>query len=62
MLSVVLPVYNEQEMIAIASETISRILAERDIPYEILFVEDGPETTLGRRSSWPQSATQRSAV
>ena len=62
MLSVILPAYNEQEMIAMAGETISNILTKQAIPYEILFVEDGPETTLGRRSSWPQSATQRSAV
>ena len=58
MLSVILPAYNEQEMIAIAGETISRILAEQDIPYEILFVDDG-----SRDNTWKeiQAAAERSA-
>ena len=41
MLSVILPAYNEQEMIARAAQTVSRILAEEQIDYELLFVDDG---------------------
>ncbi|MDY3250381.1 MAG: glycosyltransferase family 2 protein [Candidatus Choladocola sp.] len=41
MLSVVLPAYNEEKMIQKASETVSRILSDADIEYEIVFVNDG---------------------
>ena len=41
MLSVILPAYNEQDMIMLAAETISSILTQADIPFEILFVNDG---------------------
>lgn len=41
MLSVVLPAYNEEKMISKAAETIGRILSGADIPYEIVFVNDG---------------------
>ncbi len=41
MLSVILPSYNEEKMIALAAETISRILDEAAIDHELLFVDDG---------------------
>ena len=41
MLSVVLPAYNEEQMIARAADTISRILQAEAISFEILFVDDG---------------------
>lgn len=41
MLSVIIPAFNEQENIAAASDTIGGILKAEDIPYEIVFVDDG---------------------
>ncbi len=41
MLSVILPAYNEEKMIALAARTISGILRDAGIGYEILFVDDG---------------------
>lgn len=41
MLSVVLPAYNEELMVRKAAEVISSLLTENDIPYEIIFVDDG---------------------
>ena len=41
MLSVILPAYNEEKMIALAAETIGRILDEAAIDHELLFVDDG---------------------
>lgn len=41
LLSVVLPAYNEEKMIAKAAETIGRILDGAQINYEIVFVDDG---------------------
>ena len=41
MLSVIIPAYNEEEMISKTSETISGILDEAGIEFELLFVNDG---------------------
>ena len=41
MLSVILPSYNEEAMIATAAETVSRILDEAGIAHELLFIDDG---------------------
>ena len=41
MLSVILPSYNEEKMIETAAKTISGILCDADIAYELLFVDDG---------------------
>lgn len=41
MLSVILPSYNEEKMIAAAQERLSAILREAGIEYELLFVDDG---------------------
>ena len=41
MLSVILPAYNEEQMIAVASRTVTGILDEAGIEHELLFVDDG---------------------
>ena len=41
MLTVILPAYNEEEMVAAAAGTITQILLRENIPCEILFVDDG---------------------
>ena len=41
MLSVIIPAYNEEEMIAKTSHVISGILAEENIEHELLFINDG---------------------
>lgn len=41
MLSVILPSYNEEKMIAIAADRLHGILSEAGIDYELLFVDDG---------------------
>ncbi len=41
MLSVVIPAYNEQEMVPVAAETIHKILAAEKIEHELIFVDDG---------------------
>ena len=41
MLTVILPAYNEEAMIEMAGSVISGILQREDIPYEILFIDDG---------------------
>ena len=41
LLSVIIPAYNEQEMIPITAAAIANILEQAEIPYELLFVNDG---------------------
>ena len=41
MLSVILPAYNEEKMIQKAADTLDRILEDAEIPYELVFVNDG---------------------
>ena len=41
MLSVVIPSYNEQEMVPVAAKEIGRILTRAEIPFELIFVDDG---------------------
>ena len=41
MLSVILPSYNEEKMISVAAETLAGILDAAEIPYELLFINDG---------------------
>ena len=41
MLSVVIPAYNEDAMVAKAASVISEILKNEDVPCELLFVDDG---------------------
>lgn len=49
LLSVILPAYNEEKMIEKARVTLGRILSEQDIPYEIVFVDDG-----SKDQTWPE--------
>lgn len=49
LLSVILPAYNEEKMIEKARDTLGRILSEQDIPYEIVFVDDG-----SKDQTWPE--------
>ena len=41
MLSIILPSYNEEKMIAVAAETVTSIMDEAGIDFEMLFVDDG---------------------
>ena len=41
MLSVILPSYNEEQMISIAYSTIKKILVDENISFELIFVDDG---------------------
>lgn len=41
MLSIILPSYNEEPNVSAAAQVISQILEQRQISYEILFVDDG---------------------
>ena len=49
MLSVILPSYNEEKMIAKATECMAEILQPEKIDYELLFIDDG-----SRDSTWAQ--------
>ena len=40
-LSVIIPAFNEQEMIHKTAQTISTLLESHSIPYELIFVDDG---------------------
>ena len=41
MLSVIIPSYNEEKMIARTARALSDVLTEAQIPYELLFIDDG---------------------
>ena len=41
MLSVILPAYNEEKMIRTAAATLAKILDAENIPFELVFVNDG---------------------
>ena len=49
LLSVVLPAYNEEQMILKAAETIAGVLSEANIEYELIFVDDGSKDTTWAR-------------
>ena len=42
MISVIIPAFNEEKMIAKTAETLSSLLCTAGIPYELLFIDDGP--------------------
>ena len=54
MLSVIIPAYNEEQMIDTAMRTIHGILKKEQIPYEIIFVNDG--STDGTREEIEKAA------
>lgn len=41
MLSIIVPSYNEEQMIPITEQTISKLMEQENIPYELMFVDDG---------------------
>jgi len=41
LLSVIIPAYNEQDMISITFHTVKEMLDEASIPFELIFVDDG---------------------
>lgn len=41
MLSVVIPAYNEEEMVPVAAKTVAQVLRDAGIAYELVFVDDG---------------------
>ncbi len=49
MLSVVLPSYNEEEMVPVAARTVHEILAAEGIDHELLFVDDGSRDATWQR-------------
>ena len=49
MLSVVLPSYNEEEMVPVAARTVHEILAAEGIDHELLFVDDGSKDATWQR-------------
>ncbi len=49
MLSVVIPAYHEQEMVPIAAGTVGEILTRAQIPYELIFVDDGSKDATWER-------------
>lgn len=55
MMSVVLPAYNEGENIRYAAQEIGKVLKKAEIPYELLFVDDG-----SKDDTWEQIVIQNS--
>lgn len=49
MLSVVLPSYNEEEMVPVAARTVHEILAAEGVGHELLFVDDGSRDATWQR-------------
>lgn len=49
LLSVVIPAYNEEQMIETAASTIGAVLRGADIPHELIFVDDGSTDRTWRR-------------
>lgn len=49
LLSVILPAYNEEKMIARAAEAVGKILSDAEISYEIVFVDDGSKDNTWKR-------------
>ncbi len=64
-LSVIIPVHNEEENIPLLHEAISRVLEERALSYEVIYVDDGSTDNtlfdcaaiLDRRPPFPRAWT-----
>lgn len=41
LLSIIIPAFNEQEMIPITHRTVASVMKDNQIPYEIIFIDDG---------------------
>ena len=59
MLSVIIPAYNEEEMIKKTSETISGILDEENIDFELLFINDGSSDNTWKAISGESARNKR---
>ena len=53
MLSVVIPAFNEQEMVPAAAEQIDGVLLRAGIPHELIFIDDG-----SRDATWAELRTE----
>ena len=49
MLSIIVPAYNEEQMVPLAEQAISQLMQQENIPYELLFINDG-----SKDSTWAQ--------
>ena len=59
MLSVIIPAYNEEKMIARTAETIASLLVSNGIGYELLFVNDGSTDATWQRITEAHAADPR---
>lgn len=48
MLSIIVPAYNEEQMVPLAEQAISQLMQQENIPYELLFINDARRTAHGR--------------
>ncbi len=53
MVSIILPAYNEEAMISVATETIGQILSREAIAYQLIFVDDG-----SKDATWQEICAQ----
>ena len=58
MLTIILPAYNEEAMIEMAGNVISKIMRREEIPFEILFVDDGSKDGTWEKIEKAASANQ----
>lgn len=61
MISVIIPAYNEEKMISAAANTISGILDQADIPFELLFIDDGSKDATWKEIAQVCSENPRAA-
>ncbi len=59
MLSVILPAYNEEKMIATAAQTLRDILDAENIPFELIFVNDGSKDATWKEICLAREADER---
>lgn len=53
MISIILPAYNEEAMIAVAAQTIGQIMTRESIEYQLIFVDDG-----SKDNTWAEICAQ----
>ena len=49
MLSIIVPAYNEEQMVPLAEQAISQLMQQENIPYELLFINDGSKDSTWAR-------------
>ena len=59
MLSVILPAYNEEKMITAAAQTLRDILDAENIPFELIFVNDGSKDATWKEICLAREADER---